>query len=371
MTAFIEQQLPSEHEKEEKNVISTSDVFIHFSRIESGLEFILKHTSGPQFPRDIMVPTRQGQKSVYDKDSAMLHYQGALWEDCRIAAFYPGQENPDLIFIDLDRKDFVSDRALKAALTKILKRIEKKIGGHPAVLWSGRGYHIIQPINCDVNLDNVKELAGLVRDREDVNKMFLQFGAYHLSGAKKDSCNRTSLKSCLLRIPGSLNSKCKAEGTDPEVKIVQEWDGFRPDVKLMLGSFYSYLVAEKAREDQRRKSLATIYPSDGQQKIWWIEKLLETPIDDYRKRAHDLIIIPYLVVRKGMTDADEIEAIVLRWINRCNELEPLSPSYREFERGMRYRIHLVMHNMIPPMSFDKLQEENPELAKELSNREDS
>jgi hypothetical protein len=38
---------------------------------------------------------------------------------------------------------------------------------------------------------------------------------------------------------------------------------------------------------------------------------------------------------------------------------------------MRYRIRVVMRNMIPPMRFDKLQEENPELAKELSNREDS
>src|SRR5215218_3199106 len=250
MSALYSQQLPSERENEEKSGCVGGFSF-SFSQVQSGLDFILKHLSGPQFPRCIMVSASRGQKEVDYKDLAMLYYQGALWEDCRIAAFYPGQKNPDLIFIDLDRKDFVSDRALKAALTKILKRIEKKIGGHPAVLWSGRGYHIIQPINCDVNLDNVKELAGLVRDREDVNKMFLQFGAYHLSGAKKDSCNRTSLKSCLLRIPGSLNSKCKA---DPEVKIVQEWDGFRPDVKLMLGSFYSYLVAEKAREDQRRKS---------------------------------------------------------------------------------------------------------------------
>src|SRR5262245_43800024 len=66
-------------------------------RVESGLDFILSHFSGPPFPRDIMVPTTRGQKEVSYKDVAMLHYQGALWKDCRISAFYPGQKNPDLI----------------------------------------------------------------------------------------------------------------------------------------------------------------------------------------------------------------------------------------------------------------------------------
>ena len=50
--------------------------------------------------------------------------------------------------------------ALKMALTKTLNNIKVKLNGaNPTVLWSGRGYHIIQPIDCpvNVNLDNVKE----------------------------------------------------------------------------------------------------------------------------------------------------------------------------------------------------------------------
>jgi hypothetical protein len=46
-------------------------------------------------------------------------------------------------------------------LTTTLKNIEKEIGGHPTVLWSGRGYHIIQPICCPIPLDEIKELAAL------------------------------------------------------------------------------------------------------------------------------------------------------------------------------------------------------------------
>jgi hypothetical protein len=260
-------------------------------------------------------------------------------------------------------------RAFKTALTKILNNIKSKIVGYPTVLWSGRGCHVIQPINCNVDLDNVKEYAHLLPSHDkEVNKLFLQFAAKYLSDDKKDSCNRTSPKSCLLRIPGSLNSKCKEEGKGPEVKIIQEWDGFRPDIKLLLGSFYSYLVAEKLKDDQRREKYSTngFTAANGQIGVtYWIEKLLETPLNDYRQIARDLIIIPYLIVRRGITNTDEIEAIVMGWADKCNELEPLNPTYREFEKDMRYRINVVRRKMIPPMSFDTLQKENPELAKML------
>ena len=310
----------------------------------------------------------------------MLHYHGALWEDCRIAAFYPGQKNPDLIFIDIDAKDFCSQRAFKTALTKTLNNIKNKIGGHPTLLWSGRGCHVIQPINCNnVDLDTVEQFSSLVRDK-DVNKAFLQFASNYLSGGKRDSCNRTSLKSSLLRIPYSVNSRCKAEGKDPEVKILQEWDGFRPDFRLLLGSFYSHLVAKRIEEEQERaKKYSTMFEGSSNNNnnnnglvlvTHWIEKLLQTPLDDYRQCARDLIIIPYLVVRRGMTDTNEIEAIVMQWADACNELKSLRPSYREFEREMRSRIHVVLRDRIPSMRFDTLQEENPELAQKLSKTAD-
>jgi hypothetical protein len=58
--------------------------------------------------------------------------------------------------------------------------------------------------------------------------------------------------------------------------------------------------------------------------------LLQTPIEDYRKHARDLIIIPYLVVCRGMRDVDEIYNIVMNWADKCHELRRLHPSHREF-----------------------------------------
>jgi len=369
MSALYSQQLPSERENEEKSGCVGGFSF-SFSQVQSGLDFILKHLSGPQFPRCIMVSASRGQKEVDYKDLAMLYYQGALWQDCRISAFYPGQKNPDLIFIDLDRKDFKSERALKSALTKILKRIRKKIGGHPTVLWSGRGYHIIQPIDCHVDLDKVDKFIPLVWDK-DVNKGFLQFAAEYLSNNKKDGCNNTSLKSCLLRIPGSLNSKCKEEeGKDPEVKIIQEWDGRRPDFRLLLGSFSSYLVGKRAKELQEREKYQRLEVNNNSSKVInWIERLLQTPLDDYRKYCVDLIMIPYLIVRRGMIDEDQIMSIVMQWADRCDKVEPLRPRYYEFERRVRARIDSVMRDMIPPVSWSRLLEHNPDLAQKLSGRE--
>jgi hypothetical protein len=133
MTNFCSQQLPSERENVQKTVSTNPDNFAHFSRVESGLEFILSHFKEPLFPRTISrTAVNRRQYEVQDKDTAMLYFQGALWEDCRISAFGIGQRNPDLIFIDLDLKDFKSMRAFKLALTTTLKNIKQKLGGHPA-----------------------------------------------------------------------------------------------------------------------------------------------------------------------------------------------------------------------------------------------
>jgi hypothetical protein len=66
-----------------------------------------------------------------------------------------------------------------------------------------------------------------------------------------------------------------------------------------------------------------------------------------------------------MTDVNEIEAKVMEWADKCGELYPLEPSRRMYAKRIRYRVKKVMRNMIPPMSFARLEEENPELAKIL------
>jgi hypothetical protein len=335
-----------------------SPIALEETRVKEGLEFMLSHFSEPLFPRMIArTAVNRRQYEVGDRDIALYYYKAALYEDCRISAFGINQMNPDLIFIDLDARDFVSMRALKTARTRTLNRIKNKLNGQPTVCWSGRGYHIIQPIDCPINLDEIEKFAALTNDG-DVNKMFLQFAERYLTGNNNDDGHHASIKSCLLRVPGSFNSRCKAAGIDAEVEIVQRWNGFRPNYQLLIGPFYADLVGKNQALRSKFKSTEHFVPGSEYGRIEWIEKLLQTPIDDFRKRSRDLILVPYLVVRRGMTDVDQITQIIMQWADKCGQLYRLEPSRREYEKRIRSRTYEVMRDRIPPMRLETLLKKN-------------
>jgi len=102
--------------------------------------------------------------------------------------------------------------------------------------------------------------------------------------------------------------------------------------------------------------------------IDWIEKLIQTPIADYRKHAANFIIIPYLVVFRGMRDRNEIRDVVIKWADRCAEVLRLDPSRREFYVRVRSRIEEVMIDRVPPMTLDTLKEKNRKLYEALNDR---
>jgi len=89
----------------------------------------------------------------------------------------------------------------------------------------------------------------------------------------------------MIRIPGSYNSKCRQY--ENEVKIIQKWDGCRPSISLLLGSFHAYLVDQKIKEMKLKKRVENRYGNAGyhNNSVPWIEALLQTPIEDYRKNA--------------------------------------------------------------------------------------
>jgi hypothetical protein len=167
----------------------------------------------------------------------------------------------------------------------------------------------------------------------------------------------------MLRVPGSLNSKCKEAGIDPEVKIIQRWNGYRADYRLLLGSFYADLVG-KNRELSKRFQSQNNNNTNGLPEPY-IEKLLQTPITDYRKHARDLILVPYLVLRRRITNPEQICDIVMQWADRCAELRRLDPSRREFEHEVRTRVREVKHDRISHMSLERLKEKNPNLYKTI------
>jgi hypothetical protein len=156
-----EKQVPEASEASEKKNHSIEE---KNQKVAEGLDFLLRHFFEPLFPRKVSADTTGGQQwRADDKLRALSLFEGAFRKNSRINAFRIGQTNPDLIFIDLDLEDFgCSKAALKRALTNTLKTINRKLlGGHPTVLWSGNGYHIIQPIQCDIALEDIPELHKL------------------------------------------------------------------------------------------------------------------------------------------------------------------------------------------------------------------
>ena len=99
----------------------------------------------------------------------------------------------------------------------------------------------------------------------------------------------------MIRIPGSYNSKCSPDKN--EVKVYQNWDGYRPPISLLLGSFHAFLVDQKIKEMKLKKRIEKRYviTSGQSNSIHWIETLLKTSIEDYRKNALALILAPYLI----------------------------------------------------------------------------
>jgi hypothetical protein len=119
-------------------------------------------------------------------------------------------------------------------------------------------------------------------------------------------------------VPGSYNSKYVEQNR--EVKITQQWDGFRPKVNPLLYHFYIYLADRKLKEfNNMQRNQAERYQGNT---ISWIEKLLETPIEDYRKNAVNLILAPYLINVKNLS-YDAALNIINSWLSKCGELRQL------------------------------------------------
>jgi hypothetical protein len=344
-----------------------------------GLNFILSHFQGPIWPRTISTKTTEGKQIlVYNKEEALARFNQSNFLDCRINA-YPdyvefegiNRQHPNFIFIDLDRSGFNTERAHKLALSLTLKNIQEKLGGNPTVLWSGNGYHIYQPMDAFV-LEQEEPFSEF----DHPSKELLKFAELYLTNYKSDPSHHPSFKSCMIRIPGSHNSKCVERNNNgiadesTEVKIMQSWDRCRPEINLLLGSFYAYLVDQKFREtEQQQKQRFSKYCSRGTSitstsVIPWIEKLLQTPIEDGRKNVVALILAPYLINIKKLPYAESYN-VIKGWLDKCISLRRLDSGFNS-----NYRIKHALENAIKtgykPMRLENLKNRNMPLYHTLS-----
>lgn len=134
--------------------------------------------------------------------------------------------------------------------------------------------------------------------------------------------HRPILKSCLIRIPGTINSKY-----NQEVRIVQKWDGIRPPIQYLLRDYRTWLVAEKINDKQeekksRKHAISKNFHYFRANTISWIEELLQTPVADHRKYVLWRILMPYLFNVRKLRD-NEAASILRSWLDNCSAVRLL------------------------------------------------
>jgi Primase X len=206
-----------------------------------------------------------------------------------------------------------------------------------------------------------------------LTSLFIQFAEEHFTDYAADCLHNPTVKSCLVRIPGSLNSKCVIKGTDAEVKIIQKWDGVRPSVQPLLRDFSRWLIQKriddieelKKQEEKYAKFHMTV--SKNQERtntIKWIEKgILEHPLSDHRKYIIWRILSPYLLNVKNLPK-EEAYSVMKEWLDKFDKLEKLSFNPKtKIKDGLRGASKGYL-----PISMEKLKEENRQLYDVVLNR---
>jgi hypothetical protein len=298
---------------------------------------------------------------VNSREEGLARFEQANFVDCRLSAYHLPSElssfvgvnldiAPNIVMIDLDRETFKTQKAFELALTKTLRKIMETIISEPTVIWSGSGYHIYLVLDAFV-LEG-EDAFNNGRFGSNPSQKFLRFAEQFLSNGKCDpQHNKTvSLRNCMLRIPGSMNSK-----NGQPVKIVKRWNGHRPRIGLLLEDFYVYLCNQRIKELQSQRcnnSRHEIEVNAISGNIRWIENLLKTPIADFRKLAIWRILVPYLLNIRGLSP-DDTMSIIREWLDRCNQLRRL-----DFSPNHRIKSVLNSSKDFLPISCSKLRAEN-------------
>jgi hypothetical protein len=226
--------------------------------VEAGLDFILNHLQEPLFPRKVMTRDIGYQLEVFDKEMTLRYYKSSNYHDSRINAYpsfteYHGINRTPVSFlmVDLDLKDFGrrnGSKEPKILLEKVLKKSLEKIkdfGGNPTVLWTGNGYHIYLPVAGFI-LEEYEIFYEFTKYFDkDLTSLFIQFAEEYFTDYAADRLHNPAVKSCLLRIPGSLNSKCIENENELGVAIIQKWDGKRPHIQPLLRDFRRWLIQKR------------------------------------------------------------------------------------------------------------------------------
>jgi Primase X len=350
------------------------DNVIDRRKVQDGLDFILNHFQEPVFPRKSMTKRSGYQIEVFNKEEILEYFKESNYEDCRINAYpsfteYHGINRTPISFlmVDLDSKDFPnqasSNKQGKSVLDKILdktlQKITESIGGNPTVLRTGNGYHIYQPVSGLI-LEEYETFYEFTKYFDkDLTSMFIQFAEEYFTDYAADRLHNPTVKSCLVRIPGSLNSKCLAKGEDAEVKIIKKWDNTRASIQPLLIPFKTWLIQKRIDEDLKNAKFQMTVSKNRERinTIKWIEKgILDQPLADHRKYIIWRILSPYLLNVKKLPK-EEAYSVMKDWLDKCDKIERLSFNPKtKIRDGLKGASKGYL-----PISMEKLKEENRQL----------
>lgn len=320
------------------------------------------------FPRNIMTKQLGKQIRVYSKEQIMYWYEQSSYEDCRISAFpafYSEIEEydygkgininlltPSILFIDLDSENFIFREDLDRWLQSILENISSVLyGTSPLVLWSGNGYHIIIPVNAPEALEQFVDFRPYTNQP---SIEFLRFAKDFLSCSKADKKNSPSFKSCLLRVLFTINSKSIRQ----EVRIVKVYDSIQQLSRIdrLLTEFQQYLLKNRSRfniSNKQESAIVLHVEHNGRfNSIPYVDKLFCLPISDHRKFAISLILVPYCLSIKHMSEGESFQTIK-HWTLRSDRLRKLEPSIEYFDKLISIAIKRCRQSPeIKPLNFE-------------------
>ena len=204
------------------------------------------------------------------------------------------------------------------------------------------------------NLSEFNEFIPFLRN--DLTTEFIRFAAKYFTNSKGDPKHNPSIYSCLIRIPGTVNSK-----NEEKVNIIQKWNGGEAMANSIVLPFLDHLIQVKIEEEEMRKRAFKTKCLKDNRKIVWIEKLLQTPIPDHRYYCLWHILIPYLKNIRALSE-DEIISILTEWLDTSDKLNKVRWRYPQ-----RIEYQLKNDKGYPPISLENLKNENFDLYKLLQN----
>src|SRR5262249_46236946 len=111
--------------------------------------------------------------------------------------------------------------------------------------------------------------------------------------------------------------------------IVQEWNGYKPNIRWLLEGLWEHLIQLRNNEISARIQFEIKHPYDvsprpsqWNNRIDWIESLYRLALDDFREYCTVFIFVPYFINIRKLSRLEAYD-LVMNWLDRCRSMKRL------------------------------------------------